>query len=171
MAQGRRDEYGDPGAIAGGRRHKGETMIRRIGRVCAAAAVGTAWTLVVIGPAAADPVNAPNAFTVPLECDDGASHEVVVSGNAVFGVGHDLASNAIFVPTAFGPFHGVITDDDGNVLEEFTDPPSTKGSSTKSRETSISCTFVTDETFTDPEFGVLHLQGEGSVVGFSTPAH
>ncbi|HEX6329118.1 MAG TPA: hypothetical protein VFZ72_21305 [Jiangellaceae bacterium] len=141
-----------------------------MGRVCLAVAVGAASTLAVVGTAAADPVNAPGAFLVPLACDDGASYEVVVNGNGEFGVGHDLASNAMLIPTAFGPFHGVITDDGGNVLEEFTDPPSTKGSSTKSRQTSISCTFVVDDTFTDPEFGVLHFQGEGSVVGFSTPA-
>ena len=64
----------------------------------------------------------------------------------------------------------MITDDEGNVLEEFTDPPSPKGNSTKSRQTSISCTFFFDDSFTDPEFGVLHFHGESSVVGFSPPA-
>jgi hypothetical protein len=126
--------------------------------------------LAVVGTAAADPVNAPAAFVVPLVCDDGASYEVVVNGNGEFGVGHDLASNTILIPTAFGPFRGVITDDEGNVLDEFTEPPSTKGNSTKGRQTSISCTFVIDDTFTDPEFGVLHFHGEGSVVGFTSPA-
>ena len=140
-------------------------------RLAAVAGLGAASVLGGVGTAVADPGRAPNSFEVPLVCDDGASYEVVVNGNGDFGVGHDTASNAMLIPTAFGPFHGVITDAEGNVLDEFTDPPLIKGNATKDRATSVSCTYVLDDTFTDPEFGELHFQGEGSVVGFSTPAH
>jgi hypothetical protein len=77
----------------------------------------------------------------------------------------------MLIPTAFGPFHGVLTDDDGNVIEEFTDPAVAQGSATKARATTTSCTYVIDDTFTIPEVGVVHFHGEGTVTGFTTPAH
>jgi hypothetical protein len=39
---------------------------------------------------------------------------------------HDLASTTILVPTSFGEFHGSVTDSDGNVIDEFVDPPMTR---------------------------------------------
>ncbi len=123
-----------------------------------------------IGTATADPGNAPNSFEVPLVCDNGATYTVVVNGNGNFTAAHDVASNATFIPTAFGPFHGVVTDEGGTVIAEFTDPAIAKGNSTKTRKTSISCTYSFDETFTDPELGVLTFHGEGDVSGFTTPA-
>jgi hypothetical protein len=132
--------------------------------------MATAAVVGGIGAAAADPVSAPNSFEVPIMCNDGTAYTVVVAGNGEFTAAHDLASNTTLIPTAFGPFHGVITDEDGNVLDEFTDPAVAKGNSTKTRTTSISCTFSIDDTFTDPELGVLTFHGEGSVIGFTTPA-
>src|SRR6266540_3332493 len=144
-------------------------MIWSMGRVGAVVALGAASMLGGVGAAAADPGRAPNSIEVSLVCD-GVTYEAVVNGNGDFQVAHDTDSNTILVPTAFGPFHGVVTDDAGGVIDDFTDPPLVKGNSTKSRITSLSCTFSVDDTFTVPELGVLHFHGEGSVVGFSTPA-
>lgn len=146
-------------------------MVRILRRRGLVVAVAAAAMLGGVGTAAADPGNAPGAFVVPLVCDDGNTYTVIVNGNGEFGAAHDAASNSTFIPTMFGPFHGVLTAEDGTVLDEFTDPASSKGSSTKARATSVSCTFSFDDTFTDPDLGVLHFVGEGSVVGFKTPAH
>ena len=35
----------------------------------------------------------------------------------------------------------------------------------------VTLTHTLDATFTDPDLGVLHLHGTGSVVGFTTSAH
>ncbi len=144
-------------------------MSKIIGRTVMAMALGAASVLAAAGSASADPTGAPNSFQVPLECDNGSSYTVVLNGNGEFTAAHDLASNSTLIPTAFGPFHGTLTDDAGNVVAEFTDPAVAKGSSTKDRATSVSCTFVIDDTFTDPELGLVHFHGEGSVEGFVTP--
>jgi hypothetical protein len=144
-------------------------MIRSIGRSAAVISLSATAVLGNMGAAAADPANAPNSIEVALICDNGATYTAVANGGGQFAAAHDVESNATLIPTAFGPFHGMLTDEDGNVLEEFTDPAVAKGSSTKARATSISCTFVIEETFTDPNLGLLTFHGEGSVVGFSTP--
>ncbi|MEO6711919.1 MAG: hypothetical protein ABIM89_00650, partial [Mycobacteriales bacterium] len=141
--------------------------LRRSGLVLA---ITAAAMLGGTGTAAADPANSPRSMTIPIVCTDGHSYLIVVNGNGDFSPGHDVASNATLVPTAFGPFHGVVTDDAGNVIDEFTDPATSKGNSTRTRATSIACTFSFSATFTDPVLGVLHFNGEGSVVGFVTPA-
>lgn len=145
-------------------------MKRTIGRIVTSLAFTTASVLSVAGIANADPVGSPTSFVVQLACDNGADYEVIVSGNGAFAVAHDLASNSILVPTGFGEFHGVLTDAEGNVVDEFTDPPVAKGNATRDRATSATCTFEVEETFTVPELGLVTLRGEGSVIGFVTPA-
>jgi hypothetical protein len=74
------------------------------------------------------------------------------------------------VPTAFGEFHGTVTDSDGNVIDEFVDPPMTKGNSgNHALATTASCTYSVSDSFEDPELGLLTFAGEGSVTGFVTP--
>jgi len=128
---------------------------------------GTALALTGIAPGVADP---PNGFHVPLVCDDGASYDVVTNGNGAFTPAHDTASTRTFIPTAFGEFHGTVTDSSGTVIDKFTDPAIAKGSSDKARRTSIACTFSVTETFDDPDLGLITFHGEGSVTGFTTPA-
>ncbi|HYU83655.1 MAG TPA: hypothetical protein VEK80_02525 [Kribbellaceae bacterium] len=146
-------------------------MFRLIGRTGTVLALGVASALTLAGTASADPLGSPRSFQIELVCDNGQTYQIVLNGNGEFAVGHDLASNSIVIPTAFGPFHGVLTDDEGNVVDEFTDPAVAKGSSTKQRATSTSCTFEVDDTFEIPGIGVVHFHGEGSAVGFVTPVH
>lgn len=145
-------------------------MIRTIVRLTVVLALGAGSALGVATIAGADPGGAPGSFRVPLVCDNGATYQLILNGNGAFAVGHDSASNSIIIPTAFGPFHGVVTDADGNVVDEFTDPAVAKGNSTKERGTSAECTFELDDTVTDPDLGVLHFHGEGSATVFVTPA-
>ena len=52
----------------------------------------------------------------------------------------------------------------------LTDPPASKGSSSKPRATSTSCTFGFSQTGFDEEFGqVVTFSLSGSVTGFVTP--
>ena len=134
--------------------------------ITAAVALGVAAALSIAAPAAADP----KGETIPLVCDNGVTYAVTVNGNGVFTPGHDADSKSLLVPTSFGEFHGVVTDSTGTVLDEFTDPAVSKGSSTKPRGTSISCTYTIVEQFEDPELGLLTFTGSGSVEGFVTPA-
>ncbi len=145
-------------------------IIRRFGRPGAAVAMAATVVLVGSGTATADPTGSKNSSEVPLVCENGTTYAAVINGIGTWLPAHDLASNTMLIPTAFGEFHGVVTDEAGNVVDEFTDPAIVKGNATKPRKTSISCIYSFDETFTDPELGVLTFHGEGGVTGFATPA-
>jgi hypothetical protein len=120
------------------------------------------------GAAAADP----SGEVVTVVCDNGSTYQVTVNGNGAFTPGHDLASTTMLIPTGFGEFHGVLTDADGNVIDEFVDPPMAKGNSgNQQRATTTSCTYTITDSFQDPELGLLTFTGEGSVTGFVTPVH
>jgi len=134
--------------------------------IAAAAGLGIAAALSIAAPSSADP----QGELVPLECDDGASYLVAVTGNGLWTPGHDINSTSMLIPTSFGEFHGVLTDSTGEVIDEFTDPPMVKGSASKQRRTSVHCTFEFHEQFEDPELGLLFFDGTGSVDGFVTPA-
>ncbi len=133
----------------------------------AAAGLGVAAALSIPGPASADPTGE----VIQLDCDNGTTYWVAVqeSGNGAWSPGHDVNSTSTLIPTAFGEFHGVITDSTGQVLDEFTDPPTVKGSASKPRSTSVSCTFEVTEQFDDPDLGLLTFHGTGSVEAFVTP--
>jgi hypothetical protein len=133
----------------------------------AAASLGIAAALSVSAPASADP----KGEQIEVVCDNGTTYSAVVIGNGAFSPGHDSESTTMLIPTSFGEFHGVVTDSTGTVIDEFTDPPAAKGSSTKARATSTSCTFTIVEHFDDPDLGPLTFTGTGSVTGFVTPVH
>jgi len=133
--------------------------------ILAAACLGVVAALTISTPASADPKGEP----IPITCDNATTYWGTVNGNGAFTPAHDVNSTTMLIPTSFGPFHGVITDDSGAVVDEFTDPASEKGSSTKSRATSLSCSFVIVEQFDDPDLGPLTFTGTGTVEGFLTP--
>ena len=125
-----------------------------------------ASSFVSAGAASADP----KGEVVPLVCDNGVTYQVAVNGNGEFSPGHDLASTAVLIPTAFGEFHGTVTDSAGNVVDEFTDPAMIKGNAgNHPRATTTTCTFTVTDTFDDPELGTLTFTGNGSVTAFVTP--
>lgn len=131
----------------------------------AGAGLAVAAALSISAPASADPKTEP----IEIACDNGATYWAVANGHGVFTPAHDVDSTSILNATSFGEFHGVITDSTGAVLDEFTDPAVAKGSSTKPRATSISCTYVIVAHFDDPDLGPLTFTGTGTVDGFVTP--
>jgi hypothetical protein len=133
--------------------------------IVAAAGLGAAAALSISAPASADPKTEP----IEIRCDNGTTYWAVDKGHGQFAPVHDVGSNSMLVPTSFGEFHGVITDSTGAVVEEFTDPPAAKGSSTRPRATSVSCTFFTSGHFDVPDLGRLDVSGTGTVEAFVTP--
>ncbi|HYJ67329.1 MAG TPA: hypothetical protein VEX15_06665 [Nocardioidaceae bacterium] len=134
--------------------------------IVAGAGVGVAGALSISASASADPKTEPLQVT----CDNGTTYWAVANGHGVFTPAHDVDSTTVLNATSFGEFHGVVTDSNGSVLDEFTDPAVAKGSSTKPRATSISCTYVIVAQFDDPDLGPLTFTGTGTVEGFVTPA-
>jgi hypothetical protein len=135
-------------------------MNRLVG--CRVAFVAVAAGVAVIGvggAAAADPMG--EAF--PVVCDNGVTYQVVVAGNGQFTPAHDVASNSILVPTAFGETTFTVTDPEGNVTTETT-PPVSKGSASPPLATTTSCTFHVEGSEDGFTFVLV-----GSVTGFVSP--
>lgn len=134
--------------------------IRRVGSRVAFVAVAAGMTVLGAGGiAAADP----KGELITVACDNGVTYEIAVAGNGQFTPGHDVASTSMLVPTAFGEITITATDPEGNVTTE-TIPPVSKGSSSKSRATTVSCTFHEEGSEDGFTFVV-----DGSVTGFITP--
>ena len=134
--------------------------IRQVGGRVAFVAVAAGMTVLGVGGvAAADP----KGELIPVVCDNGATYQVLLAGNGEFTPGHDVASNSNLVPTAFGEITFTVTDPEGTVTTE-TNPPVSKGSSSRPRATTVSCTF--HEEGSDDGFTFVV---DGSVTGFVTP--
>jgi hypothetical protein len=120
-----------------------------------------------VNPANADPPG--GLFTVV--CDNGNTYEISLPGNGVWRPGHDLGSTSILVPVSFGESHFVLTDAEGNVLEDITQPSVTKGATPNSVPDDLltSCTFTTEQVEEDPDLGLVTFTGEGTVVLYVTP--
>ena len=126
----------------------------------------TAGFAVTPAPVSADPVGAKNSTPVSVTCDNGQTYETVANGNGQFSPAHDLHSTSVLIPVAFGPTTFTVTDPDGNVVDQGTDPAEAKGSSAQNPGADMECTFVV--SFQDPDG--LTITVEGTVTGFVTPA-
>jgi len=93
---------------------------------------------------------------VELECQ-GETFQVVVAGNGEWTPAHDLNSNLVGVPIAFGEFTGTFTPTEGEP-ETFTEPGSAKPNMPRSRNLVVECTFSFSETSPEGTF-----TGSGSV--------
>jgi hypothetical protein len=122
-------------------------------------------SLGLAGPAAADP----KGEVITLDCG-GTSYDVAISGNGAFSPGHDTAGTSMLIPVSFGEFTGTVTDEEGNVVDSFVDPPASKGPGAAA-QAEVDCTFTITETFEEPELGpgLFTFTGTGSVQGFITP--
>lgn len=131
-------------------------------------ALGVASTLWV-GTAGADP----KGDTFDINCDNGKTYSIVTNGNGEFTAAHDANSNASIVPVSFGPFTGTVTDADGNVVDSFTEPGSSKGQSAKGVKNPVTCSFSFTEVSdgTDPDFPAgFTFAGSGTAVVRITPS-
>lgn len=135
------------------------SMMRRLAVTagCALAAL-----ICVAAPASADP----KGETFALTCE-GTTYIVVVGGNGLFTPAHDTGGNTNFVPVSFGEFTGTVTDENGDVVDTFTEPPATKGAG---KNADLDCSYTFTGTFEDPELGLLTFAGTGTVSGFATPS-
>jgi hypothetical protein len=136
------------------------STIRRIAIAVAIAALAAALTA---GAAPAAPTDAPNAVVATLDCGSAGTFDVVVNGNGEWTPGHVLAGNGVVVPLSFGEQTGTVRDPEGNVVDQFTEPATTKGRARARGRERVSCTF--SATFTDDG---LTITVTGSVVGFMT---
>lgn len=132
------------------------------------AAVTTIVVSGTTGVAHADPANAKNVFPIQVACDNGHTYNVVANGNGQFTPAHDLDSNAVLIPVAFGETTFTVTDSSGTVVATETQPPVSKGSSASNPAATTSCSF--SGSAVDPETGDTFAIS-GTVVGFVTPAH
>jgi hypothetical protein len=119
---------------------------------------------VVAASATADPTGARNSTPLTVVCGD-TTYQAVVNGNGPWSPAHDLNSNAILIPVAFGVETGVFTDPDGTA-HPFTNPVRTKGSSTPNGAPLINCSYHVALSFPDGSSVVV----DGTVTGFVTPA-
>lgn len=79
-------------------------------------------------------------LAVVLNCG-GEIVDVSVAGNGDWTPAHDLNSNLVGVPIAFGEFTGTFTPTGGGDLL-FTDPPFAKPNVPKTRNLIVDCTFT-----------------------------
>jgi hypothetical protein len=66
----------------------------------------------VAGVAAADPANAPGSVPVTVTCGN-TTYQAIANGNGAWTPAHDLNSNSILIPVAFGVETDVFTDPSG----------------------------------------------------------
>lgn len=132
-------------------------MTRLISLILIAAAAGIA-AAAYTGTASADPGGS-HAFPITLDCGSAGAFEVVPVGNGQWGVAHEVGTNRIFHPTAFGEITGTFTDNEGNT-EPFTEPPISKRGPSNGAQV-VDCTFHVE--FSD-EFGTGVV--DGSVTAF-----
>lgn len=129
----------------------------RRGLLVAACVVCLATVLAPV--AGADPSNAKSSALVTAVCG-GETITVSVNGNGEFTPAHDVASSAVFIPTAF------------NLTFTFTptggDPESELDTSAKAApiKDTVTCTIPLQTLFSAPE-GTATI--EGTVTGFWTP--
>ena len=130
------------------------------------AALAAAGILVAVmlgnpGAASADPKGQP----VTITCNNDHTYEAVLFSNGEWSPALDTASTSVLIPLTIGPSHTVVTDAEGNVIQDVVDPVSVKGNAVKGKATATSCTFLI--VGPTAEGGTFHI--EGSVVGHVTP--
>jgi hypothetical protein len=110
--------------------------------------------------ATADPVAAPNAVPITLDC--AGTFSAVVNGNGEFVPAHELRGTRILVPLQFLAFSGVFTDPQGNTFPDARGPLPPKGSANPQGHPIVTCAYSIDVSFPDGSTFV----GNGGVVGF-----
>jgi hypothetical protein len=116
------------------------------------------------GVAAADPTNAPGSAPITVTCGNTTYH-AVVNGNGAWLPAHDLNSNSILIPVAFGVETDVFTDPSGTV-HTSTVPARAKGSSAPNGAPLLNCSYHLALSFPNGASLVI----DGTVTGFATPA-
>lgn len=120
----------------------------------------------VAGVAAADPANAPGSVPVTVTCGN-TTYQAIANGNGAWTPAHDLNSNSILIPVAFGVETDVFTDPSGTAHTSTT-PARAKGSSSPKGALLLNCSYhLQIGPFPDGS----SFKADGSVTGFITPAN
>jgi hypothetical protein len=120
-----------------------------------AAAVFALAALTACALAVAAPINAKNAGLITIYCGSG-TYTAVVNGNGNFTAAHDINSNAVLIPTAFGEFTATL---DGVLVD--VEAPTAKGSAVPANGKIQNCNYTVE--FDTPDG---HIFGSGAVTGF-----
>ena len=105
--------------------------------------------------AVAAPINAKNAAQITIVCPSG-TYTAVINGNGAFTAAHDVNSNAVLIPTAFGEFIATI----GGVVVDV-EAPVAKGSAVPANGRIQECNYTFEFETPDGPF-----VGSGGVTGF-----
>ncbi len=128
-------------------------MLRRL---CVALTLGILMLAALAQGAAADPINAKNAFTFEATCD-GQTVQFVVIGNGEFTPAHVVGSTAVFIPEVFDITFQFTPPGGTTVTETFTAAkPNPLGD--------VTCSFDVSETTAEGTFRAF-----GTVTGFFPP--
>jgi hypothetical protein len=128
-------------------------MLRRL---CVALTLGALMLAALVQGAAADPINAKNAFAFTATCD-GEQVDFVVIGGGAFTPGHVVGSTAVFIPEVL------------DLTFEFTPPGGPTETQTLTRakanpQGEVTCRLDASETSPEGTFRV-----SGTATGFFTP--
>jgi hypothetical protein len=129
-------------------------MLRRL---CVTLTLGILMLAALAQGAAADPINAKNAFAFTATCD-GQQVDFVVIGGGAFTPGHVVGSTTVFIPEVL------------DLTFEFTPPggPTETETFTAAKanpQGDVTCSLDASETSPDGTFRVF-----GTATGFFTPA-
>lgn len=113
-------------------------------------------------PALAAPHNA-NTFTLDLACSDGHDYSItLLETTPEQPAVHIVGTTSVLVPTAF-QWHVVVTDAEGNVLDETTSPPETVHGKSVDQLDTTECTFTQFAYHDFPDVGPVTIKVEGTV--------
>lgn len=117
---------------------------------------------VVAGSATADPSGAKNSAPVTVVCG-ATTYHAVANGNGAWTPAHDLDSNTVLIPVAFGIETDVFTPVGGPSQVTFS-PARAKGSASPNGHPPINCSYTVGP-FVFPEGTFVAF---GTVTGFVT---
>jgi hypothetical protein len=112
--------------------------------------------------ALAAPNNA-NTITLDLACSDGLYYSItLLETTPDQPAAHIVGSTSVLVPTAF-QWHLIVTDAEGNVLDETTAPPEMVHGRSVDRLETLECTFTQFAHHDFPDVGPVTIQLDGTV--------
>lgn len=115
----------------------------KVFRRCAVVAAGIGAVLATSLPVAGSAAAA-QPFEATLVCNNGQEYEVEGNGNGDFTPVRDKNSNRVFVPISFGDFSGAIFDEEGVLVDSFTEEGTFEKGSGKQKSDAV-CTFEFSE--------------------------
>jgi hypothetical protein len=128
-------------------------MLRRL---CVTLTLGALMMAALIQGAAADPINAKNAFTFTATCD-GEQVAFVVNGAGAFTPAHVVGTTAVLIPEVFDLTFSFTPPGGPTETETFT-------AAKNNPKGDVTCSLNASETTPEGTFRVV-----GTVTGFFTP--